>query len=688
MKKGLAWLLAIAMSLGACLALAESPVAGELPADSAMVSAEEDVNAEGEPAVAPNYEELTVGSTTAMSGDFFTEMWGNNTADMDVRMLLHGYNLIEWNGGMGTYGIDDSVVGGLVVTDDPAGNRTYTISLYEDLTYSDGTPITARDYAFSILFSVAPEAAQIGAAINSSDYILGIDAYKRGEAQAISGVRLLGEHQFAVTVRGEYLPYFYEMALLDYNPYPIHVIAPGCEVADDGEGVYIRNIDRTVQEPIFTAELLRETVLDEQTGYRSHPSVVSGPYTLTAYDAAASVAEFALNPAFKGNIYSDHPQIQRLIFRCVSNEDAIALLQSGEIGLLNKCVNADTLDAGMQLVADGSAGVSNYARSGFSFVSFACERPATSSALVRQAIAHCLDKDTLIADYVRNYGLGVDGYYGIGQWTYQLAAGSLEPTLEAPAAGADAETVAAYEAEAAAWEALSLDSLNRYALDLDEAARLLAQDGWTLGSDGTAYDPAKDDVRYKEINGERIALELKLIYPEGNAVGNYLSGAFAQNLASVGVKLTVEAKPFDELLRIYYRQQERDCDMIYLATNFANVFEPSATFSPEDAYQGTDNRSGIADEELYQRAVAMRQTESGDVLAYCQKWVAFQERWTELLPAIPVYSNVYFDFYTPTLHNYNAGANVSWAQAIVDAYLGDVEAAEDTLGEGEEEFIG
>ena len=82
----------------------------------------------------------------------------------------------------------------------------------------------------------------------------------------------------------------------------------------------------------------------------------------------------------------------------------------------------------------------------------------------------------------------------------------------------------------------------------------------------------------------------------------------------------------------------------------------------------------------------MRQTEPGDVLSYCQKWVAFEKAWADLLPAIPVYSNVYFDFYTPTLHNYNAGATTSWAEAIVGAYLGDVEDPEALATEETEIF--
>ena len=92
MKKSLALILALLLALSAPLALAE-PLAG------------------GEQAAAPapaNYEELVVGSTTAMSGNFFSDMFGSNTADMDVRTLLHGYNLIQWNGETGASGIDDA----------------------------------------------------------------------------------------------------------------------------------------------------------------------------------------------------------------------------------------------------------------------------------------------------------------------------------------------------------------------------------------------------------------------------------------------------------------------------------------------------------------------------------------------------------------------------------------------------
>jgi hypothetical protein len=85
----------------------------------------------------------------------------------------------------------------------------------------------------------------------------------------------------------------------------------------------------------------------------------------------------------------------------------------------------------------------------------------------------------------------------------------------------------------------------------------------------------------------------------------------------------------------------------------------------------------------------MRRTEPGDLLGYCQRWLAFQQRFAEVEPMIPMYSNVYFDFYARVLQNYNVASNVTWSQAIVPSYLGYSVEAEEELAEdefGEDEF--
>ena len=132
-----------------------------------------------------------------------------------------------------------------------------------------------------------------------------------------------------------------------------------------------------------------------------------------------------------------------------------------------------------------------------------------------------------------------------------------------------------------------------------------------------------------------------------------------------------------ELLDIYYRNVPRDCDLIYLATNFDRVFDPSYAFSPADAYRGKSNRSGVVDTELYRRALELSMTQPGDVLSYSVKWVAFQERWAEVLPAIPIYSNIYYDFYVDNLRNYVISADQTWADSILRAHL--VEPGEEDM---------
>lgn len=598
----------------------------------------------------PNH--LAVASPTALSGNFFAPAFGSNTSDMDVRNLIHGYNLVRWNVESGRFEMDPSVVSGIAASDDPQGNRTYVISLYSDLQYSDGTAIGAKDYVFSLLLSASPHMKALGGAVTGNDQVVGIDAYKIGASQFVSGVRLLGEREFSITVKADSLPNFYELAALSLYPYPIHVIAPGCQIKDDGEGAYIGNQNANLVTSLFTVETLKKTLLDEATGYVSQPSVVSGPYTLVSFDG--SVAELEINPYYKGDAAGRKGKIQKITVSHVSNEEMAQKLESGEIDLANKTVSAEAIAAGQQLVADDKAQAASYGREGLSFISFCCEQQAVSSQVVRQALSYALDKDALVSAYVGENGQRVDGYYGAGQWMYRVATG--ETMLPA---GSDPVN--------------NLDGVKVYNLDLDAAEALLVSDGWTLNASGAEFVKGQDAVRCKNENGQLVALDLTLIYPEGNAIGEALQTAFADNLAKIGVSLTLEAKPMQELLRLYYRQDARACHMIYLASNFETVFDPAQTFALDTAHQGVNNRTGIHDAALYQLAVDMRKTEPGDVAGYVNKWVTFQEKFQEVVPMIPVYSNTYYDFYSANLQGYAITENTSWAYAILDAVLTDAQ---------------
>ena len=635
MKKMSALLLALLLLLAQ--ALAEGAAADESPA---------------------GYQNLRVGNPTPMRGEFFTELWGNATSDIDVRDLLHGYNLVIWDVNNNRFKEDPSVVSGLAVTDNQAGDRSFVMVLQDDLYYSDGTKITAWDYAFSYLFQIAPEIEQIGGRPLRKEHLLGYEAYLNGTARSLAGVRVLADDTLMVTISHEYLPFFYEMGLLICNPYPIHVIAPGVTVRDEGEGVYLANIDETQPEPLFTAELLRRTVMDPETGYMSHPSVVSGPYTLTSWDG--ETAEFAINPYYKGNALGQVPTIPTLTYTLCDNETMVDQLLAGEFGLLDKAMRADTVMAGIAGVQKGACRMSAYPRIGMGYITFMCEKPTVSSQAVRQAIAWCLDRDRVTEDYTGGFGKRVDGYYGIGQWMYTMITGARPFPVIPPQDAQDAQAQAEYEETLAAYQKLSLDRLTVYTVDTRRAAALLDADGWQLNENG---------IREKIIDGEAVTLDLTMIYPQGNNIVDSFAVNLVPHLEKVGIRLTMQAVPMGELLTRYYKQDQRDMDMIFLASNFDIVFDPAVNFLVDENGEPNWSYTNHTDEELYRLALAMRRTQPGDILGYMRNWVTFQERFNETLPMLPIYGNIYFDFYTPALHDFPIAESVTWGQAIVSAYM-------------------
>ena len=114
----------------------------------------------------------------------------------------------------------------------------------------------------------------------------------------------------------------------------------------------------------------------------------------------------------------------------------------------------------------------------------------------------------------------------------------------------------------------------------------------------------------------------------------------------------------------------REIDMFYLASNFDVIFDPAPLFAL-DAKGVCDNDLGITDAGLFELALEMNKTESDDLLGYMKKWIAFEERFNQTLPMLPIYTNVYFDFYPLELHNYNIDETVTWGQAILDSWIGE-----------------
>lgn len=739
---------------------------------------------------------VTVANPTRMKGHFFTGLWDNDTSDIDARSLLEGYNLANFESSNGQYIADPTVVSGVMATENAAGDRSYALALRDDLYYSDGSRITAWDYAFSFLLSIDSRIYDLGGIAENRDYLLGCQEYvlrtaelkgtrlilvngqtveqvesvrvsdeetlpfaallgdkmeltlarneknelilppadepvpemllvhadaqgvildwhyengvrvfADGSHAVLAGVRVTSDSTLIVTVDHRFLPFFYELGMLYCAPYPIKAVAPGVQVRDDGQGVYLANakeqptLPENPDAPQFCVENLAVSVMDPEEGYLYAPRISSGPYRLVSFDG--KTAEFALNTYFKGNIRGEKPTIPTLSFTLADNNDMVEKLANGEYDALNKVTKATTINDALKLMSErtylkteeeeerileteyvnpNGFSMVNYPRIGLSYIAFCCEQDTVSSKAVRQAIAWCMDRDLLTRDYTGGYGLRVDGYYGLGQWMFGLVEGTVAYPVEQPEDQNNAGAWKAYEDELAQWEQLSLDGLTVYSEDVGRARRLLDQDGWVLNNEGIRE---KDGVK----------LDLRMIYPEGNAMRESFEERLIPNLEAVGIRLTLIPVPLEELLGVYYRLPEyvsgrqvspelmdenrvRSMDMIYMASDLEIVFDPSIHFVTEEGKHSWLSTEYV-DQKLYDLAWDMTHTEPGQVLEYMQRWVAFQEYFNETLPMLPIYSNVYFDFFIAELQNYNVSETVTWGQAIVGAELNEASVAQE-----------
>jgi len=541
-------------------------------------------------------DELVVGSTTALTGEFYLSLWGENMADRDVRHLIHGYNTVVGLEKAERY-LNTDILSDAAVTNDKAGNKVYTFTLKKGLTFSDGKQVTAKDYVLTLLMTYQPLLRELGATVKPMRAIVGGESYQEGKSETLEGVRLIDDRSFSIALNRYALPDYNELRYVDLFPTPLHAVFPELDIVDTGKGVQI-------SEPL-SMELLKDR-LNGENGYRSHPEVVSGPYKLASFDGAT--AQFVRNENYVGA----QPHIEKIRFVHVSNNNIAGSLQSGEVDLITKISSAAVLN---QLKdAEGLLSTS-YPRQGMAYLAFNFEQEAVQNSNVRKAIAHSIDREMIIRDFLGGNGVAVNGYYGIGQWMAQN------------------------------YQKAGKDILKGYAFDLKKAAELFKDAGYNVKN----------------------PLKLTLMIAENNIIAEAVSENLNASLKELGHELIIQRKPWKEVLQTYYRQGEQDFDMVFMASNFNPYFDPALQFSGDEELIGALNFTGIQSDMLQKASKAMRATPSQKPDAYYSRWIEFQQQFLKVLPLIPLYSNNYTDVYSEKLIGYEAAKYISWAQAIVNA---------------------
>ncbi len=573
--------------------------------------------------------QLIVGSVSDLNADMM-DGWTNAGQNKSIKALINGYETVSYTK-EGMFIVNKTAVRNLETAENADGTKTFTVSIREGLTFNDGSAITASDYVFNILLYSSPEFGALeGDNFSGIDYV-GFEGFHSGETRTFSGIRLLDEYTFSITVKAENFPYYYELNYAGVTPLPMAVIAPGVTLSDNGDGAFLSEE--------FNAELLQKTILDAETGYRYRPSVSSGPYRLESYDASTKQAVLTLNPHFQGNYDGQKPVIQKLILKSVTDATMIDELSAGSVGLLTQ-ISGTTIDRGLDLAEEGKVDYAAYLRAGYGRIAFAANHGPTQFAAVRQAIAYCLDRDEFARQYSGGHAKVVDGYYGLSQREYRDNREALE------------------------------SELIHYTYNLEKARELLVADGWTKNASGGAFQEGTDPLRYKEVDGNLMPLIVRWANTANNPVSDLINTMLPSEMKKIGMELQPTTMELGKLLNELQQTEGQNYHMFNLGTGFGSISAVWYYYNPDlDTFGGGYNSNFIADEGLYRLAADMKATEPGDTASWDTKWLEFQKRWNELLPDIPLYSDDYHDFFTTRLKNYQPDGLWPWENAILYAEL-------------------
>ena len=427
---------------------------------------------------------IIMGNTTDLSGKFrYATFGGTNpgAADLDVQNLSTGLETVattkeggfEWN---------PTVVKSHEETMNEDGTRTYTVTIYDDLKLSDGTPVTVKNYVvFPMVFS-----SPVGVAAAGKDHQSGMtlegfktfntyDGTEGSGTKELAGLRMIDDYTYSITVAADYANYFYAISYAGLSAYDVSLWIGDADVKDDGNGVYFTDDFYAKEGDKYV--MADHIVTASQNTDTTYP--YSGPYVVKSYDSADKSAVLELNPNFKGNYEGVKPTIAKVVYKKIVSSTQLEDLKAGTLDVIAGITGGDETNEALAL-ADGSDGkyvYTHYSRAGYGKLGFRADYGPAQFTEVRQAIAYCMDRAKFAKDFTGGYGGVVDGPYYSGSWMYKAAV--------------DQGMI-----------------LNAYATSVDSAIEVLTEGGWVYDAEGNDY---VEGVRYKKIPGD-IATENDINY--------------------------------------------------------------------------------------------------------------------------------------------------------------------------------
>nr|WP_300090810.1 ABC transporter substrate-binding protein [Sedimentibacter sp.] len=271
-------------------------------------------------------------------------------------------------------------------------------------------------------------------------------------------------------------------------------------------------------------------------------------------------------------------KIDGILISEVPDESILSALQTEQIDFAQIPSSAENLEAAEAM---SNISIANYLGNGYTFMCFNTTRPKLADVKVRQALMYALDRESFI-----------EAQYGAG-----LASVGMAPISPS------------------SWAFPDSSELNAYKFDMDKAAQLMDEAGWTMGSDG---------FRYKD--GEKFHVNW-LVYTDSSWPGT-LSGMAADTWKQLGVELEIELMDFDTVASrtMDAAPGEKDFDIYTMGFSLSIDPDPTGALFDDDAFvAGGFNASG------YKNADAMKLVKAGKAEFDTAKRAEIYKEWAKIM---------------------------------------------------------
>ncbi len=419
---------------------------------------------------------VVLGSNTELTGLFRNASFGKSApgaGDLDIQNLTSGYaTVVTDKQGLFAWA-DERVIASHDQTQNEDNTLTFTVTLADGLTFSNGEPITAENYLVATLVGSSAVMREAGGSDSAGLALVGYENFHgytgEGEPVVFSGVRLINDKTFSVTVKEEYADYYYALRYGAFSPEPTRLYLGDYKIKDDGQGAYIqKEFYQKTQKNGITSYENASKITENMNETSADKFPYSGPYYLESYDASARTATLKRNTRYKGDIRGN-AGIERISYTKIVPETQLDQLRQGRVDVLAGVTGGEETKAVLSIVDNIKFKETHYDRAGYGKLAFRCDFSPTQFASVRRAVMHTIDRNEFAQTFTGGYGSVVDAPYYVGSSAYLATKDRL--------------------------------NLNKYEYSIDLAKQSLIDGGWVYNADGSAYNEARGGIRYKKLTG-------------------------------------------------------------------------------------------------------------------------------------------------------------------------------------------